>query len=443
MFQRALKVLPGGVSRNTIFRLPHPLYADYAKGCYITDIDGAPRIDFANNMASLIHGHAHPVVTRAIIEQVQKGTAYTLGTELEVKYAEFLCDRVPSFEHIRFMNSGTEAVMAMIKTARAFTNRAKIAKVEGAYHGAYDYAEVSQTATPHSWGEASKPNSVPVAMGTPQGVLDDVVIIPFNDPEGAIKILNQYKDELAGVLVDPISHRVGMVPASAEFISALSEWTKQHGALLLFDEVITFRAGYGGAQENYDEKPDLTALGKMIGGGFPVGAIAGRKEVMQVLNPMQNKVLLPHSGTFSANPVTMVAGLTSMQLFDQEEVKKLNALGDYARREISHLIEQMAIQACVTGFGSMFRIHFSINPPENYRQAFAKPVQAKATKLLIRVLEEEGFILINTGSAMLSTVMQKDTIHQLISALSLAFEAILMTYPDLKRQLVKEQADHE
>lgn len=433
LFVRAQKVLPGGVSRNTIFRLPHPLYADFAKGCYVTDIDGEKRLDFANNMASLIHGHAHPVVTQAIIEQVQKGSAYTLGTELEVQYAELLCKRVPSFERLRFVNSGTEAVMAMIKTARAFTSKAKIAKVEGAYHGAYDYAEVSQTATPHNWGDEDSPNSTPVAVGTPESALDDVIIIPYNDVEKAIKILDQYKDEIAAILLDPVSHRVGMVPATADFVDALYQWSRQHNALLMFDEVITFRAAYGGAQENYRIKPDLTALGKMIGGGFPVGAIAGRKDVMEVLNPMQNKVPLPHSGTFSANPVTMIAGLTSMQLFDQEAVNKLNQLGDYTRLEIANLIANKSIKVCVTGIGSMFRLHFKETAPSNYREAYADAIEAQAVKSLIKELEEQKIILINTGSGMLSTMMDKSSIDALIQAMSRAFDLILKQYPSLKR----------
>ena len=163
IYNQACKVLPGGVSRNTVFRKPYPQYASRAAGSYITDIDGSCRIDLANNMASLIHGHAHPEIIEAVYEQMKKGTAYTLASEIEVNFAQFLCDRVQAFEKIRFVNSGTEAVMAMIKASRAYTGRPKIAKAEGAYHGTYDFAEVSQTANPNNWGDINKPNSVPVA----------------------------------------------------------------------------------------------------------------------------------------------------------------------------------------------------------------------------------------------------------------------------------------
>jgi glutamate-1-semialdehyde 2,1-aminomutase len=433
LFSRAQKVLPGGVSRNTIFKLPHPDYAEQGKGCYVTDIDGVTRLDFANNMASLIHGHANPDVTQAIIEQVQKGTAFTMATEIEIDYAELICQRVPGFEKIRFVNSGTEAVMAMIKAARAFTGFEKIAKVEGAYHGAYDYAEVSQTAAPKNWGEASNPVSVPVAHGTPKGALDDVIIIPYNNVEKALEILNQHKGELAGILLDPVSHRVGMVPASAEFVEALYQWTRENDALLMFDEVITFRINYGGAQQNYTVAPDLTALGKMIGGGFPVGAFAGRSDVMAVLDPTQPKVLLPHSGTFSANPVTMTAGFTAMSLFDQPAVDSINALGALARKEISHAIEKVGIKACVTGAGSMFRVHLKAQAPTNYRQTYANEDEAKGLKLLLDHLFEQGLMMINTCSVMLSTAMTEKEIMILVKHLTSGFEKVIEQYPSLKQ----------
>jgi len=338
LYQRALKVMPGGCSRNTVLRKPHPLYAERGEGCYVTDIEGVRRIDFANNMASLIHGHAHPAVVSAVTDQLHKGTAFTLATEVEIDYAEHLCNRNPGFEKIRFVNSGTEAVMSCLKAARAFTGHAKIAKVEGAYHGLYDFAEVSQTSKPVNWGDEEKPLSVPVAHGTPASALKEVVVIPFNDAERAIAILDQHADELACVLIDLLPHRVGLVPASQEFVQALHQWTRDNGALLVYDEVITFRSNYGGAQEWYQVRPDLTAMGKMIGGGFPVGALAGRAEVMDVMDPLADKVLFPHSGTFSANPITMTAGLVTMELFDEAAVLKLNALAEYARVQIEEAI---------------------------------------------------------------------------------------------------------
>jgi glutamate-1-semialdehyde 2,1-aminomutase len=381
------------------------------------DVDGVERIDFANNMASLIHGHAHPAVVDAVSSQLRRGTAFTMATEAEVRFAEHLCNRVPGFDKIRFVNSGTEAVMAAIKASRAFTHRPKIAKFEGAYHGSYDYAEISQTSGPSNWGQADCPASVPVAQGTPQGALQDVVILPFNDPARALRILNAQAERIACVLVDPLPHRIGLIPASGPFIDTLHAWTRGNGALLIFDEVITFRSHYGGAQEAYDVCPDLTALGKIIGGGFPVGALAGREEVMAVLDPTRDDLPLPHSGTFSANPVTMTAGRVTMELFGPEEVKHLNRLGDYARGIIGESIRVAQVPAAVTGAGSMFRLHLKDRPPIDYRGCYTDAEQKGVLEKLLNHLFESGFMLINTCSGALSTAMTKAEIDRLAEAL--------------------------
>lgn len=405
--------MPGGCSRNTILRKPNPIYAKRGEGCYVTDIEGVKRVDFANNVASLIHGHAHPAVISAVSAQMAKGSAFTVGTEAEVIYAEHICQRNAGFEKMRFVNSGTEAVMSCIKASRAFTGRAKIAKAEGSYHGLYDYAEVSQTANPTNWGNSEEPRSVPVSHGTPQGALDDVVVIPFNEPERAIKILNQHKDEIACVLLDLLPHRIGVIPASDEFVTAIRKWTTDNSALMVCDEVITFRSNYGGAQEWYDFTPDLTAMGKMIGGGFPVGALAGRADVMDVMNPLSDRLLFPHYGTFSANPITMTAGHVSMEMFDRDAVTDLNALADYARKVITEAIKVADAPVCVTGKGSMFRLHMKPEPPTSYRSAFVSPEESKVLKLLLDHLFDNGFLMIETCSGTLSTAMTRVEIDML------------------------------
>ncbi|MBH70103.1 MAG: aspartate aminotransferase family protein [Flavobacteriales bacterium] len=425
IYQRAVKVIPGGVSRNTIFRYPHPFYVNKAKGSFITDIEGVKRIDFANNMASLIHGHANDKINNAVNEQLKKGTAYTMGSEIEVKYAELLNTRNPSFEKIRFVNSGTEAVMTMIKASRAYNGKFKIAKAEGTYHGTYDYAEISQTSNPTNWGNLDNPKSVPVVEGTPESVLNDVVIFPFNDLSRTIKILDQNADDISCVLIDLVPHRAGLFPAYDKYISEIYKWTRKNNALLLFDEVVTFRAYFSGAQEKYSVSPDLTALGKIIGGGFPIGAIAGKSEIMDVLNP-RNKVLKhPHSGTFSANPISTIAGYTAMSMFDKSSVKKINSLADIAKKQIKEAINVADIPACVTGLGSMFRIHLQNSPPTNARETY----QDNNTKEIINDLLDylflnENIIMINTCTCMLSTSLTQKEIDRLSQALLNGFRII-------------------
>jgi len=425
IYEQAIRVIPGGVSRNTVFRTPHPYYASKASGCYVSDTDGVQRIDFANNMASLIHGHAHPEINDAVIKQLHRGTAYTLASEIEVEFAQFLCDRVPGFEKIRFMNSGSEAVMAMIKTSRAYTGRPMIAKVEGAYHGTYDFAEVSQTANPSNWGDANRPNSVPVGNGTPRDVLKDVVVFPYNDIEKTIAILDQNADQLACVLIDLVPHRVGLIQGTTEFVEALYKWTRENGALLVFDEVVTFRVNYRGAQENYSIQPDLTALGKIIGGGFPVGALAGRSDVMKVLDPRESSIFLPYSGTFSANPITMTAGLTAMKLYDPEAVKKINALTRKAIKQIKEAIKIADVPVSITGAGSMFRIHLKATAPTTYRDAYQSKETSETIKELIDYLFfTEKIMMINTCACMFSTVITQKEVDRLSDGLLNGFRFI-------------------
>ncbi len=417
LFARARKVLPGGVSRNAVLRRPHPFYVVRGEGCYVTDLEGARRIDFSNNMTSQIHGHAHPAIIAATTEQLARGTAFSMATEAEVVFAEHMCRRSQSFEKIRFVNSGTEGVMSALKAARAFTGRAKIAKVEGAYHGLYDYAEVSQTSRPSNWGDIDRPASNPVARGTPSAALNDVVVIPFNDAERAVTILNRHADKIACVLVDLLPHRVGLMPASREFVRAVYNWAQDNGALFVCDEVITFRSNYGGAQEWYDIRPDLTAMGKMIGGGFPVGAVAGRVDVMDVMDPWTAKVLFPLSGTYSANPVTMVAGLAAMELYNRDAVLRLNGLADLVRSRIAEAIRIADVPACVTGAGSMFRVHLKPQPPHDYRSGFPTDEETRLLKVLLDHLAANGVLMIGTGSGALSTPMTGKEIDILSEAM--------------------------
>lgn len=433
LYHKAEKVLAGGVSRNTVFRQPYPNYANTAAGCYITDIEGVERIDFANNMAALIHGHAFPPVIEAVIEQLRKGTAYTLASEIEVAYAQHLIKRVKSFERIRFVNSGTEAVMAMIKASRAFTGRSKIAKAEGTYHGTYDFAEVSQTANPSNWGDIDHPSSVPLAHGTPLSVSNDVIIFPYNDIERTLAILDQQAGQIACVIIDPVPHRVGLMPGNSDFIEAIHNWTRRNGALMVFDEVITFRVNYGGAQQNYSVQPDLTSLGKIIGGGFPVGAVAGRADVMKVFDPHEKNLLLPHSGTFSANPITMTAGYKAMEYFDKSAVNKLNHLTQIAIRQIREAIQLANVPVSITGAGSMFRMHLRQNPPTSYREAYQSKEESTVVKeLLDYMYNHENILMINTFTCMLSTVMAQKEIDRLSEGLLHAFQALKPKIDKLK-----------
>ena len=415
LFEQAQEVLAGGVSRNTLLRAPHPIYAERASGCRIVDVDGVERVDFANNMAALIHGHAHPAIVAALTAQLERGTAYTMATRAEIDYARQLRARAPSFEKMRFMNSGTEAVMAGVKAARAFTGRHKIAKIEGTYHGGYDYVEVSQAPAPGNWGPAERPASVRLAEGAPEGVVNEVVVLPYTDPENAVAILDEHRGEIACVVVDLMPHRLGLIPARQAYVTALREWTRRDGALLLLDEVITFRTEVGGMQERYGARPDLTAMGKIVGGGLPVGALAGSAEVMEVFCPGSGP-RLPQSGTFSANPLTVTAGAAAMRLYDAQAVARLNRLGHLARGRIREAIAVAGVAASVTGTGSMFRVHMKPEPPTDYRSWFPTAEESRALKRFVDGLYDAGIVAIHTGTGALSTPMGEAEIDRLAEA---------------------------
>jgi glutamate-1-semialdehyde 2,1-aminomutase len=424
LFDRAQSSLPGGVSRNTLLHGDHPLYVSHSAGARVVDVDGVERIDFANNMASLIHGHAFDPIVDAVSEQLRRGTAFTMATEAEIRMAESLRGRASSFEKIRFINSGTEAVMTGIKAARAFTGRHRVAKIEGCYHGAYDYAEMSQAPAPANWGDEDRPNTVPLAQGTPPSVVEETIILPFNDPEKAIAILNENADQIACVLMDPIPHRVGMLAASPESVQALRTWTIENGALLMFDEVISFRNEFGGMQARFDFDPDITSLGKIIGGGFPIGALAGRSDVMDVFVKGDHGMRLPHSGTFSGNPISITAGLIALEHFDKDAVEKLNALGDYARAQVATAIHNADVPACVTGSGSLLRVHLKPEPPRNYRESYLSAPESAALNSLIEALYDNGIMMIHTCTAALSTAMTPIEIDRLADAMEQSLIAV-------------------
>jgi len=416
LYDRALASMPGGNTRTTVFMKPYPIYAARGKGCRVWDVDGNQLIDCINNFTSLIHGHAHPAIIEATTRQLALGTAFGLPTESELDLAELLVARLPSADQIRFANSGTEAVMMALKAARAFTGRPKIAKCEGAYHGSYDYAEVSLDPTPANWGGNNAPVSVPYAKGTPENVLADVIVIPFNDVDGAVRLIREHSKELACVLVDPMPNRAGLAPADKSYLQALREVTREVGALLIFDEVITFRLGYHGAQGLWNIDPDLTTLGKIIGGGFPVGAIAGRAEVMAVFDPRHGKPALPHGGTFSANPVTMRAGLAAMQLLDQAAFARLNAMGEAVRTGINEAFKRSGVPGSVVGLGSLLKVHFSARPIRDYRSAYMTEEEAEHQAIFNLGLLNRGILAAGYGLMALSTPMTDADIAMIVAA---------------------------
>lgn len=423
LFERGQWVIPGGNTRLTAFQKPYPMYCGKGAGTHIFDADGNRYVDFLNNFTSLIHGHAYPAVVERLRCQIEIGLSFSGPTESEVELAELLCARVPYFDQVRFMNSGTEAVMYTIKAACALTGRPKIAKFEGAYHGGYDPVEVSLDSGPDNWGEESAPNAVPLCQGVTSALISDTIVLPFNDIHATRQILEVHKDELAAVLIDPLPQRIGLVPIERFYLEFLRDFTSKHQIILITDEVMSFRLSHKGGISRFGVEADLCAFGKIIGGGLPIGAVAGPSRFMAVFDPTYGKPLVPQSGTFSANPMSMVAGIATMQGLSEETFEQLEHLGNYARATLREAFDRGGMPYCVTGMASTFRLHMHAQAPRNYREAYLVPEKQAAMAKLIRILQDNGMIVSPTCQFCLSTPMTQDHIDEMVSVV---FDSIQM-----------------
>ncbi|MGH8070343.1 MAG: aspartate aminotransferase family protein [Candidatus Entotheonellia bacterium] len=402
-FDEAKTVIPGGNTRLTAYFAPYPFYAARGEGCRIYDLDGNVRLDFYNNATSLLFGHAYPPVVAAISDQARKGTAFAIPTEPEVELAKLLVTRMPSVDGMRFTNSGTEGVLFAIRAARVFTGREKIAKFEGGYHGTADHVSISVTPDLAHTGDARQPTPVPASAGITHHTVDDVVILPFNDLDGTTALITAHKDELAAVIVEPILGSCGYVPAQPEFLQGLRDLTQRLGMLLIFDEVQTFRLSAGGAQALLGITPDLTVLGKIIGGGLPVGGVGGRSDVMAAFDATTGTPKIPHAGTFNGNPVTMRAGLATLRDLTPAAYDRLNQMGSDFRQRVQALCGRYAVPAQVTGDGSLFGIHWSAEPVTDYRSA-ARANKSLSYKFFLHTLNN-GVFFTSRGGGCLSMLM--------------------------------------
>ena len=421
LYQRACKVLPSGSTRQAAFFKPYPIYAASGKGCRVTDVDGVERIDVVCNYSALIHGHCHPKIVEAIRKQAGELISIASPTVQEIMLAERVCERMPGIDRIRFCNSGTEAVMFTIKAARAYTGRPLIAKIEGAYHGSEDTSSVSTAPMPDAWGDPDAPNSVPPA-GATQHCAQAVVVIPMNDVEAARRIIRENRDDLAAVLIDPMVKNLGYELATAEFVRVIREETQKCGSLLIFDEVYSFRLGYNGAQGVLGINPDLTAMGKIIGGGLPVGAVGGSAGIMDELFDQTSKPKLDHSGTFNANPMTMAAGAVAMDLWTEDEFERVSALGDRVRDGLREAIEISGATATVRGATSCIAL-FHVSPDREmhtYRDTMnavmSDPgMMNRAYRFFVHMLNN-GVLMTPYGFILLSTAMTENDIDHLLEA---------------------------
>ena len=351
LYARAQRVLPAGVSYRIRMFEPYPFYVQSAHGSKIVDIDGNSYTDYWCTHFSMILGHSHPRVEKALEEQLEEGWNFGLEHELEVRYAELIKSLVPSAEMVRFSNSGTEANMYATRLARTSTKRSLIGKFEGGWHGGYDALHCA----------VKPPFEIPSSGGLAQGALSDTVVLPYNDIEGTRRIIGKRK--LASIVVEPVLGVGGMIPAEREFLKGLRELCDEAGTLLVFDEVITgFRLGLHGGQGYFNVRPDLTVLGKIIGGGLPIGAVTGRSDIMEHMDHAKysGEDYCFQGGTGAANVLTLVAGEATIRTLEDEPVyEKIDRLGQSLRTRLSETFIRSVFGAQVAGVGSLFGIHFT------------------------------------------------------------------------------------
>ncbi len=370
--ERALKVMPGGVnspvrSFNSVNETPR--FIERAKGAYIYDADGNKYIDYVGSWGPMILGHNDERIVEAVRKQLEKGMSYGASTELEVEMAELITSTVPCCEQVRMVNSGTEAVMSAVRLARGFTGRDKIIKFDGCYHGHSDMLLVKA-------GSGVLTQGIPGSAGVPANCTSDTLTAKYNDISSVKNLFEKYPDKIACAVIEPVAGNMGVVLPESGFLSALREICTKYGALLIFDEVITgFRLDIGGAAAKFGIKPDLVTYGKIIGGGMPVGAYGGRRDIMECVAPVGS---VYQAGTLSGNPVAMAAGITQLNILKENKTiyDRLESLGEKLRSGIKKAAEDNGIKITVNGIGSLSTLFFCENSVTNYEFALKADTNA-------------------------------------------------------------------
>lgn len=418
LFERAKKVLPSGVNSPVRAFKPYPFFVDRAKGSRIHSVDGDSYIDYCMAYGPLILGHSFEDVLDAAREQLEKGTLYGAPTENEVNFAELISRLFPCMEMLRLVNSGTEATMHAIRLARGFTGKKKIIKFEGCYHGAHDYVLVKAGSGATSFG-------APDSLGIPEETTQNTIVLPYNNYPALEEVIKQESHDIAAVIVEPVIGNAGVILPNDDYLNRLRRLTDDYDILLIFDEVITgFRLALGGAQERYRITPDLTTLGKILGGGFPIAAFGGRKEIMQHLSPL-GKVY--QAGTFSGNPLSVSTGYAVLQTLhkNQDEIyPKLERNCEELKKVLVDLTSTYHIEAQVNNIASMFQIFFASHPITDY--VTAKSSDTKKFSIYFRELLKQGIFIPPSQfeTCFLSTAHSKDDLESTIEAVDNALRKV-------------------
>jgi len=415
--EAAQKYMPGGDTRSSIWFEPYPIWIDKAEGCRFTDVDGNEYIDFHNCYTTMILGHANPRVVAAVREQAAKGTALGALIPTVVRWAELVCNFAKSVDKVRFTNSGTEAVMMALRVARAFTGKDMILKTDGCYHGSYDPVVYP-----------------PDSPGIAKSAQGDAIIVPYNDKEAAEKAIVENRDRLAAVIVEGAMGAAGMIPPRDGYLEFLRKVTEENGVLFILDEVISLRLAVGGTASIFGVKPDLVTMAKIIGGGYPVGAVGGREDIMRLFAPEARTVV--HSGTLNANPITATAGVATMEQLDAAAIDHINKLGESFASGVRAVFKRLNIKGQVTGIGSLQNIHFSDKPVVDGKSA--REANKDLLHLFYLAMQERGCFSAARGLYVMSTPMTQREIDTAVKAVEDTLAELKPIIEELWPELIGE-----
>ncbi|MDK6863115.1 glutamate-1-semialdehyde 2,1-aminomutase [Nosocomiicoccus ampullae] len=419
LFDEAVHLMPGGVNSPVrAFKSVNmdPLFIDSAKGAKVKDVDGNEYIDYVLSWGPLILGHTDEEVVEAIKQQAEKGSSFGAPTAVENELAKLVIDRVPSVEMIRFVSSGTEATLAALRLARGYTNRNKILKFEGCYHGHSDSLLIKA-------GSGVATLGLPDSPGVPEGTAKNTITVPYNDKESLKVAFEHYGDDIAAVIMEPVAGNMGVVPPVNDFLQYVRDITNEYGSLLIFDEVMTgFRVGYNCAQGYFGIDPDITCLGKVIGGGLPVGAFGGKKEIIERIAPAGD---IYQAGTLSGNPLAMTAGLHTLKQLNKESYDHFNHLGDMIEEGLTEVFKEFNVPFIINRAGSMIGFFLTDGPVENFEDANGSDLKLFA-KLYPEMIKEGVYLPPSQFEGMfLSTKHTEEDIKFTIEAFRNALSRIM------------------
>ncbi|MBB3237080.1 aspartate aminotransferase family protein [Phyllobacterium endophyticum] len=408
-YDRALEVMPAGCSRRALY--PMRSYAAGGEGSRLQTLDGEHLLDGSNNFMVLIHGHRHQATVEALGRQLGSGLCFGMADTSEVRLAEHIGGRVKALDQLMFCNSGSEAVMHALKAARVLTKRSKIVKCEGLYHGSYDFAEVSN-APPVEPGRQGFPQARANGPYMSPNIVEDVIVTPFNNLPVTEAIIKEHHASIAAILIDPLPSRIGYKRADRSFVEGLRSLCDSYGIILIFDEVASFRVAHGGAQSYYGVSPDLTVFGKIIGGGLPVGAVGGKEAMMRILDPREGSASMSFTGTFNANPLSMVAGLATLEAYDEHQISVLNAKGDRLRENIAAGAVKKGLPIEVSGEASFLAFYFAPRIGNDYHAVATRPEELSTVDHLWNAALDLNLLIDTSGRMNISTAYSDADIEE-------------------------------